>query len=98
MMKGMMHCTPMISVVAQMMSSPKFLLRIYPRGDVLVFLVVVYLESPSHLGEVKVFDETELLALRTGEQYGRGPPAPMCVNSLKSVLAFSFDPDAWLSA
>jgi hypothetical protein len=88
----------MIRVAAQMMSSPKFLLQIYLRGDVSVFLVAVYLGSPSLLCEVKVFDEAELLAMRTGERYGRGPPAPMFVNSLKSVLAFSFGPNAWLSA
>jgi hypothetical protein len=66
MMKGMIPCPPMIHVASQMMPSPKFLLRIYTRGGVSVFLTAVYLTPLSRLCEVKVFDEAELLVLRTG--------------------------------
>jgi hypothetical protein len=62
MMKGMMPCPLMIRVAARKMSSPKFLLQIYLRGIVLVFLVVVFLRSLSRLREVKVFDKAVLMA------------------------------------
>lgn len=77
MMKGMMPCPLMIRVAAWMMSSLKFLLQIYPRGGVSVFLVATYLRSLSRLREMKVFDEVVLLVLRTGGRYGQGPPVPM---------------------
>jgi hypothetical protein len=56
-----------------MMSSPKFLLQICPRGGVSVFPEVVYLRSLCRLREMKVFEETVLLVHRTGGRYGQGP-------------------------
>jgi hypothetical protein len=44
------------------MSSPKFLLQIYPRGGVSVFLAAVYVGSLNRFREVNIFDEAELLA------------------------------------
>jgi hypothetical protein len=63
-----------------------------------VFLVPVYLRSPSCLREMKVFDEVVLLVLRTGGWYGRGPPYWCSLNTRMPVLAFPFGPDRWLSA
>ena len=77
MMKGMMPCPPMICVAAPIMSYPKFLLQIFLRGGVSVFSAAVYVGSLIRLCEVKVFDEAELLALRTGGRYGWGPLVPM---------------------
>ena len=74
MMKGMMPCPPMIRVAAWMMSSPKFLLQIYPRGGVSVFFEAMCLGSPCRLREMNVFDEEVLLVGRTSGWYGQGPP------------------------
>jgi hypothetical protein len=62
MMRGMMPYPPMFCVAARMMSSPKFLLQIYPRGGVSVFLAAVYVGSLNRFREVNIFDEAELLA------------------------------------
>jgi hypothetical protein len=60
----------MIRVAARMMSPPKFLHQIYAGVSVSVFLAAVYVGSLICLREVKIFNETELLAQRTSGRYG----------------------------
>jgi hypothetical protein len=98
MMKEMLPCSPMIRVAAHMMSSPKFLLRMYPRGGVSVFLAAVYLGSLPGLHEVKVFYKADLLVLHMGGHYGWSLSYRCLLNWLMSVLAFFSGLDAWLSA